>query len=303
LQRHLEFSITTIVVTSASFPTPFIITIGVPKGGDCKSWLAFNLASRLGFWGYDVLVVDSNPQHDLWSDHEFLMQKGIYPRFDVKLHDPLDSKGDQNSHLDLRDQEHRDFIVFDTSQYVQLRSTAWAWTHCDLMLMPVTPNTTQRRNYDTALQLFHAMPGQRPPLVVVPCKVDVLKNSTPQKQLEDMLVYLNTKGCITPSFDSSNQIPQSQLMACQDTRWVFSETEFNDKPKILGREFLLKVDISLSWIRSLIEVTYGRFPAPRLPVLDFYDKNRVLKQLSAECLQKSANFVANNLNNVGGEEG
>jgi hypothetical protein len=60
-------------------------------------------------------------------------------------------------------------------------------------------------------------------------------------------------------------------MACQDTRWVFSETEFNDKPKILGREFLLKVDISLSWIRSLIEVTYGRFPAPRLPVLDFYD--------------------------------
>ena len=24
-----------------------------------------------------------------------------------------------------------------------------------------------------------------------------------------MLVYLNTKGCITPSFDSSNQIPQS----------------------------------------------------------------------------------------------
>ena len=95
---------------------------------------------------------------------------------------------------------------------------------------------------------------------------------TPQKQLEDMLVYLNTKGCIVPSFDSSNQVPQSQLMACQDTRWVFSETEFNDKPTILGREFLLKVDITLCWIRSLIENTYGHFPPPSLPVLHFMTK-------------------------------
>jgi hypothetical protein len=77
-------------------------------------------------------------------------------------------------------------------------------------------------------------------------------------------------------------------MACQDTRWVFSETEFNEKPKILGREFLLKVDITLCWIRSLIETTYGRFPSPGLPVLHFYDKAAVLKQLRAECLQKSA---------------
>jgi hypothetical protein len=282
-----------IVVNSSRFPKPLIVCIGVPKGGDCKSWLAMNLASRLGFWGYDVLVVDSNPQHDLWSDHEFLMQKGIYPRFDVKVHDPLDSKGDQTSRLDLRDQQHRDFIIFDTSQYVQLRSTAWAWTHCDLMLMPVTPNTTQRRNYDTALQLFHAMPGKRPPFVAVPCKVDVLKNSTPQKQLEDMLLYLDSNGCITPSFDSGNQIPQSQLMACQDTRWVFSETEFNDKPKILPREFLMKVDITLCWIRSLIEASYGHFPPPRLPVLHFYEKDAVLKQLRAECLQKLGDPATN----------
>jgi hypothetical protein len=82
-------------------------------------------------------------------------------------------------------------------------------------------------------------------------------------------------------------------MACQDTRWVFSETEFNDKPKILGREFLLKVDITLCWIRSLIENTYGHFPPPSLPVLHFYDKNAVLKQLRSECLQKSADSAAN----------
>ena len=273
-------------VSSVRFPKPFIITIGVPKGGDCKSWLALNLASRFGFWGYDVLVIDSNPQHDLWSDHQFLMQKGIYPRFDVLVHDPVDSKGDQSARLDVRDQVHRDFIIFDTSQYVQLRSTAWAWTHCDLMLMPVTPNTTQRRNYDTALQLFYAMPGERPPFVVLPCKVEVLKHSTPQKQLEDMLLYLNTKGCVTPNFDSSNQIPQSQLMASQDTRWVFSETEFNDKLKVLGREFLMKVDINLCWVRAMIEVSYGAFPAPKLPVLDFYNKDQVLRQLKLERDQK-----------------
>ena len=79
-------------------------------------------------------------------------------------------------------------------------------------------------------------------------------------------------------------------MASQDTRWVFSETDFNDKPKILGREFLMKVDISLCWIRAMIEVRYGPFPTPRLPVLDFYDKSQVLKQLRLERGQKSGSF-------------
>ena len=267
----------------SSFPRPCIITIGVPKGGDCKSWLALNLASRLGCWGHDVVVVDCNQQHDLYLDHAALMGKGIYPRFDVIVHTPLSPTGDQNAKLDLRDQGHRDFIIFDTSQFVEFRATAWAWTHCDLMLMPVTPNTTQRHNYDTALKLFFAMPGQRPPIAAVPCKADVLKNSTPQKMLEDMLLFLSSQGCRVPPFASAYHIPANPMMAAQETRWIFSEVEFNERMKRLAPEFILKVDLTFSWLRTILEEHYGPLPPPRLPEIDFSKGREVLKVLAQEC--------------------
>jgi hypothetical protein len=81
--------------TDWPFGGPLVLTISVPKGGDNKTWVAFNLASILGIWGYDVAVVDSNAQHDLWSDVQFLAGRGITPRFDVVLHDPLDADGNQ----------------------------------------------------------------------------------------------------------------------------------------------------------------------------------------------------------------
>jgi hypothetical protein len=30
------------------YPKPFVITVGMSKGGACKTWTAFNLASFLG---------------------------------------------------------------------------------------------------------------------------------------------------------------------------------------------------------------------------------------------------------------
>jgi hypothetical protein len=161
------------------FPRPFIITVGVPKGGDCKSWLALNFASRLGMWGHDVLVVDCNQQHDLVVDYMTLTNRGVYPRFDVLMHTPLSPEGLPAAPLDLKVAHHRDFIVFDTAQFVEFPTTRWAWANCHLMLVPVTPHTSQRHNYQTAIRLFHALPGQRPPIAAVPCKIDVLKNSKP----------------------------------------------------------------------------------------------------------------------------
>ena len=84
---------TSLASTDWPFGGPLVLTISVPKGGDNKTWTAFNLASIIGLWGYDVGVVDSNAQHDLWSDVQFLGTKGLTPRFDVILHDPLDPKG------------------------------------------------------------------------------------------------------------------------------------------------------------------------------------------------------------------
>jgi hypothetical protein len=40
----------------------------------------------------------------------------------------------------------------------------------------------------------------------------------------------------------------------------------------------------------MIEVRYGPFPTPTLPVLDLYDKGQVLKQLRLERGQKSGSF-------------
>ena len=177
-----------------AFPSPFVITVGVPKGGDCKTWTAFNLSSRLGFWGHDVVSIDSNPMHDLWKDHQSLAQQGIWPRFEVIPHDPLDPHGNQTETLDVSSQRHRDFIVYDTSQYVQLRTTRWAWTYCNLMILPVCPYAAQIPNYMEALQLYLALPAPRAPILVLPCRVRVLKNSIPQRRLEDLLTFLAEAG-------------------------------------------------------------------------------------------------------------
>jgi hypothetical protein len=275
-----------------SFPRPFVITVGVPKGGDCKSWTALNLASRLGCWGYDVVAIDANQMHDLQADHAFLGSQGLWPRFDVISHDPLQPDGNQTEKLDISAQRHRDFIIYDTAQYVQLRTTRWAWSYCHLMILPVTPSAAQTRNYFEALQLYAAMQEPRAPMLVLPCRTRVLRNSAAQKKMEDLLGDLKNHGCIVPQFPTPYMIPESELVLVQDTRWIFSETEYEGKKKVLPSELLVRMDISLAWIRSEIETLYGPFPAPRLPVLDPGDRGRLITQLSQEhaerCAQRSA---------------
>jgi hypothetical protein len=276
----------------SAFPAPFVITVGVPKGGDCKSWTAFNLASRLGFWGYDVVVVDSNPTHDLLRDHQFLAQQGVWPRFDVLAHEPLDPTGNQTEKLDVASERHRDFIVYDTSQYLQLRTTRWAWTYCHLLILPVSPFATQMRNYLEALQLYQALPAPRAPILVLPCRVKVLKNSVPQRRLEDLLKFLRDQGCIVPPFGGNFQIPDSDMIAVQDTRWIFSETEYDGKQKQLSPELIIRIDISLAWIKSEIERLYGSFPQPTLTPISMNHRAEMLAQLAKEFAQKSQKLAA-----------
>jgi hypothetical protein len=270
------------------FPAPFVITVGVPKGGDCKTWTAFNLSSRLGFWGYDVVAIDSNPMHDLWKDHQSLARQGIWPRFEVIAHDPLDPHGNQTDTLDVSSQRHRDFIVYDTSQYVQLRTTRWAWTYCNLMILPVCPYAAQIPNYMEALQLYLALPAPRAPILILPCRVRVLKNSVPQRRLEDLLSFLADQGCIVPPFKGHYQIPESETIASQDTRWLFSETVYEGKKRLLHPDLITRVDISLAWIKMEIERLYGAFPAPRLAPVSMNHREEMLRQLAREVAQRDS---------------
>jgi hypothetical protein len=272
----------------SAFPSPFVITVGVPKGGDCKTWTAFNVSSRLGFWGYDVVAIDSNPMHDLWKDHQSLAQQGIWPRFEVVAHDPLDPHGNQTDTLDVSSQRHRDFIVYDTSQYVQLRTTRWAWTYCNLMILPVCPYAAQIPNYMEALQLYLALPEPRAPILILPCRVRVLKNSVPQRRLEDLLSFLAEQGCIVPPFKGHYQIPESETIASQDTRWIFSETVYEGKKRVLHPDLITRVDISLAWIKMEIERLYGAFPAPRLAPVSMNHREEMLGQLAREFAQRNS---------------
>src|SRR5258705_3433274 len=100
------------------FPKPCVITIGMTKGGSCKTWWALNLATTLGMNGFRVAVVDLNPQHDLTADHQILLEQGIYPRFDVLSHDIADEDGNINAMPDLKDYLDYNFIIYDTSQFL-----------------------------------------------------------------------------------------------------------------------------------------------------------------------------------------
>jgi AAA domain len=99
-----------------AFPKPCVITIGMTKGGSCKTWWALNLATTLGMNGYRVVVVDLNPQHDLTADSQILLEQGIYPRFDAFSHDITDEDGNINPMPDLSSYFDYDFIIYDTPQ-------------------------------------------------------------------------------------------------------------------------------------------------------------------------------------------
>src|SRR5208283_2000676 len=82
---------------------------------------------------------------------------------DVVLHDPLDADGNQTPLPDLSSQKDRQILIWDTSQYVQLRTSKWAWQNCHAMILTVSPQISQVRNYLQAIQLYQHMPGRRGP--------------------------------------------------------------------------------------------------------------------------------------------
>jgi hypothetical protein len=284
--------------TTWPFPGPLVLTISVPKGGDNKTWTAFNLASILGLWGYDVGVIDSNAQHDLWSDVQTLAQKGLTPRFDVVLHDPLDAEGNQTPLPDLGAHRDRQILIWDTSQYLQLRVSKWAWQNCHAMVLTVSPQMSQVRNYLYAIQLYQHLPGQRGPLIVLPCRARTLNNSSVQREFQQVLRFLEEQGCLVPKIqgeymEPDQLIPESELMALQQTRWVFDETLFGGVMKRLSDTFIRKTVLSVTWIRAELESRFGFFPAPKLQPLipDPIYRDRIMSVLREEFAQRKESLA------------
>jgi hypothetical protein len=276
------------MANSSAFPVPFILSVGVPKGGDHKTWTAFNLASQLGLWGYDVVAIDTNAQHDLFSDWQDLAQSGLWPRFDVIVHDPFDNNDDQAPVLDLSDQRQRQFIIYDTSQFLQLRTTRWAWINCHALIFPVSPRMAQLGNYLTGIQLYQALPGDRGPIIVLPCSARVLRNSSVQRRFEDVLRHLRDLGCLVPEtadgeiYTQGRMIPENEIMALQTNRWIYSESAFGGKTKALSDDFIEIVQMNLTWIRAQLEAIYGWFPDPKHEPLGLRDRKAMKAALRAE---------------------
>jgi CobQ/CobB/MinD/ParA nucleotide binding domain len=279
---------------STQFPQPFVITVGMTKGGTHKTWIAFNLASYLGLMGYSVLVVDTNPQHDLAADYEWLMGQGIYPRFDVRIHDPIRVDGMPNAPLDVSTETARDFIIYDTCQFLQLESMRFTWANCHVMLAPVTPNCAEIRNYQTALRLYWAIPGRRRPVIMLPTGVSPLKNATADMTLQQVLVRLGNDGCEVPEFGVGNMIDDNPLMRAQLCRWIYAERSVDGQSKSPKDHFILKVNLSFRWVKYAIEKYYGDFPEPRLPVIfpdtqrlvTAEDRKRMLERLKIEAAER-----------------
>jgi CobQ/CobB/MinD/ParA nucleotide binding domain len=231
---------------SARIPEPFVITVGMTKGGTHKTWITLNFASYLGLMGYSVLVVDTNPQHDLAADYDWLVGQGIYPRFDVRVHDPIGVDGMPTKGLDLSRESGRDFIIYDTCQFLQLETTRFTWANCHVMLAPVTPNCAEIRNYQTA-----------------------------DLTMSQVLHRLGKEGCEVPDFGIGNMIDDNPLMRAQLCRWIYSERLIDGRSKSTKEQFILKVNLSFRWVKYVIEKTYGDFPEPRLPVI-FPDTHRLI---------------------------
>ena len=49
-----------------------------------------------------------------------------------------------------------------------------------------------------------------------------------------------------PPFKGLYHIPESEIIASQDTRWIFSETVYEGKKRVLHSDLITRVDISLA---------------------------------------------------------
>ena len=168
--------------------------------------------------GFQVVVVDLNPQHDLTADYQILQEQGIYPRFDVLKHDITDEDGNINAMPDLSSYLEYDFILYDTPQFLNYPVIRFAWQNCHLMLAPFTPDCADLKNYAGAVRQYRAMPGERGPIACLPSRVSKMKNNLSLEALTDCLDLMRSLGCDVPEYPQSYMIDYNPSLALQNTQ-------------------------------------------------------------------------------------
>ena len=269
------------------FPRPCVITVGVLKGGDCKTWLALNLGSRLGCMGYRVTVVDLNETNDLYSDWRRIFLSGVHPRFDAVSLPPITPELTLRKELDLTELADQQFIILDTAQFIRFHTTNLAWAGCNLMVMPVTPAGQEVGNYVAGINHNRNMPEPKPPMAILPCKVNRKGNRVSDQKLEALLKDwegLASEGIfVPPSGVSDVSVPDEEAVKTMDTRWIYSVTEHKGRVKALSTDFLIRVDVSLRWILNVLERCCGRLPEPELEPITVnpFERPATVKSLEA----------------------
>jgi hypothetical protein len=164
------------------------------------------------------------------------------------------------------------------------------------MIMTVSPQMAQVRNYLQAIQLYNHMPGNRGPLIVLPCRAKTLNNSSVQRDFQQVLRFLDEQGCKVPKtrggyFEPDQLIPESELMALQNTRWIFDEREFGGATKRLSDVFIRKTLMSMVWVRGELEAKFGYFPKPKFQPYspDPSDRDELISMLRSEYEKRHEN--------------
>jgi hypothetical protein len=250
-----------------------------------------NLASLLGLSGYDVLAVDTNAQHDLYTDYKNITMSGYWPRFEIVRHHPFTRERQLAPRFDFESHMDHQFVVVDTSQYLELPTTLWAWRNCHALVLPVSPRIAQVNNYRIGIQNFRILNENRP-IIILPCSVRVLRNSKLQERFETILRAFKAEGCLVPCaadgeiYAQERMIPESEMMGIQENRWIFSETEVGGVKKRLSEDFVLRVIFQLGWILGQLEILFGKFPQPTLKPLvvgyTFEARDAMLEELRKE---------------------
>jgi hypothetical protein len=248
-----------------SFPQPFVITVGMVKGGSCKTWWALNLSSSLGLAGYRVLAVDLNPQHDLAADHAVISSQRVYPRFEVESVNIFGRGNGQTLKPNFGGYKGFDFVVVDTPQFLFPQVKA-AWENCHLMLMPLSPDGADYKNYANAVAEYRALKA-RAPVICMPSKISRLKNDLGVEALNDCLDLMRKQGCETPSYPPAFLVDYNRALAVQGTRWVLDKRLFRGVERVATKKFLDVFNLNLGWLLMTIQKHYGPLPAPPLPVV------------------------------------
>jgi hypothetical protein len=63
--------------------------------------------------------------------------------------------------------------------------------------------------------------------------------------------------------------------------------------KFASDDFLMRVDLTFSWIKYVIEEEYGPMPPPSLPVVPTFDREELRNYLAQEAQRRAENAMTN----------